>query len=77
MLTQIYSKWMSKTIDICMCVYACMYVCMYVRWFIKVFTPLELFLILLCYNHKRKCILMGFYMINQHKVVRNCEVEGK
>ena len=42
----------------------------------KVFTPLELFHILSYYNHKCKCILMGFYVIDQHKVMHNCEVEG-
>ena len=29
------------------------------------------------FNHKCKCILLGFYVINQHKVMHNCEVEGK
>ena len=42
----------------------------------KVFIPLEIFHILSCYNHKLKCILLGFYVIDQHKVAHNCEVEG-
>ena len=29
------------------------------------------------FNHKCKCILLGFYVIDQHEVVHNCEVEGK
>ena len=47
------------------------------QWLAKIFIPLELFHILSRYNHKRKCILLGFYVIDQHKVVHNCEVEGK
>ena len=39
--------------------------------------PLKLFYILSHYNHKCKCILLGFYVIDKHKVVHNCEVEGK
>ena len=46
-----------------------------IQWLAKVFTPLELFHILSCYNHKCKCILMGFYVIDQHKVVNYCEVQ--
>lgn len=29
------------------------------------------------YNHKFKCVLLGFYVIDQHKIVQNFEVEGK
>ena len=39
--------------------------------------PLELFHILSHYTNKHKCILKGFYVIDQHKVVHNCGVEGK
>ena len=43
----------------------------------KVFIALELFHILSRYKHKLKYILLGFYVIDQHKVVHNCEVKGK
>lgn len=33
--------------------------------------------LLSCYNRKRKCILLGFYVIDQYKVAHNCEVDGK
>ena len=49
----------------------------HLQWLAKVFMPLELFHILSRYNHKRKCILLGFYVIDQHEVAHNCEVEGK
>ena len=42
----------------------------------KVFTRLELFHILSCFKHTCKCILLGFYVIVQHEVGHNCEVEG-
>lgn len=42
----------------------------------KVFKPVILSTFLLCYNHKQY-ILLGFYVIDQHKVVYNCELEGK
>ena len=42
----------------------------------KYSAPLELFHILSHCNHKCKCILLGFYVIYQHKMVHNCEVEG-
>lgn len=42
----------------------------------KVFKPVTLSTFLLCYNHKQY-ILLGFYVIDQHKVVYNCELEGK
>ena len=38
----------------------------------KVFIPLELFHILPPYNHKVKCFLLRFYVIDQHKVAHNC-----
>ena len=50
---------------------------LFVQWLAKVFTPLELFHILSHFDHKCKCILLGFYVIDQHKVVHNCEVERK
>uniref|UniRef100_A0AAR2LJE8 Inositol hexakisphosphate and diphosphoinositol-pentakisphosphate kinase n=1 Tax=Pygocentrus nattereri TaxID=42514 RepID=A0AAR2LJE8_PYGNA len=43
----------------------------------KVFTPLEVFHILSCYAHKLTCILLGSYVIDQHKVASNCEVKRK
>ena len=43
----------------------------------KVFIPLKLFHILSRYKHKLKCILLGFHVIDQHKVVHNCEVGEK
>lgn len=42
----------------------------------KVFISLELFHVLSHYNHKNKCNLLGFYVIDQYKVAHNCEVEG-
>ena len=35
------------------------------QWLAKVFSPLELFNILSHYNHKHKCILIGFCVIDQ------------
>lgn len=43
----------------------------------KVFIPLELFHILSPNDHKRQWILLGFYVMDHHKVAHNCEVEGK
>ena len=39
-----------------------------IQWLPKVFIPLERLHILSRYNHKHKCILLGFYVIDQHKV---------
>ena len=39
--------------------------------------PLELFHILSRFNYKCQRILLGFYVIDQHKVVYNCQVEGQ
>ena len=39
--------------------------------------PLDPFHALSCFNDKCKCILLGFYVKDQHKVVHNCEVERK
>ena len=43
----------------------------------KVFIPLELSHIFSCYTHKLKCILLGFYVLHQHKVAGNCEAKRK
>ena len=43
----------------------------------KVCIPLENVHILSRCNQKRKFILLGFYVMDQHKVEHNCEVEGK
>ena len=43
----------------------------------KYSVSVELFHILSHFNHKCKCILLGFYVIDQHKVVHNFEVEGE
>ena len=40
------------------------------------YSPVELFHILSHFNHKCKSILLGFYVIDQHKVVHDCEVGG-
>lgn len=34
-----------------------------------VISPRGLLHILSCYNHKLKCILLGFYVMDQHKIV--------
>lgn len=38
-------------------------------------TPLELLHVL--YNHKLKCMILGFHVPDQHKVANNCEVKWK
>lgn len=43
----------------------------------KVLTGLEFFHILSYYIHKLQCILMGFYVASQQKVVHNFKVVGK
>lgn len=43
----------------------------------EVFIPLVHFHIFSPYNHKLRCILLGFYVIDKHKVVNNCQVDGK
>lgn len=49
----------------------------FTKWLEKVLIPLEFFHILSSYKHKIKCILLGFYVIDQQKAAHNCEVEGK
>ena len=52
--------------------------CAVLQWLATVYSPpLELSCILSRFNHKCKCILLGFYVIDQHKVMHNFEVEGK
>ena len=58
-------------------VYAYLLINNCVQWLEKVFIPLELFHILSRYNHKHKCISLGFHVIDQHNVAHDCEVEGK
>lgn len=41
------------------------------------FVAPKLFHVLSCNNQKLWSVLIGYYLINQHKVVHSCEVEGK
>lgn len=37
----------------------------------------ELIHIMSRYSYKPQCLLLGFYVVDQHKVAENCEAEGK